>query len=372
MPSPVAVVRCGSYDRHEVEDALARALGLLEGAGAVPRLEGDVLLKPNFLYPSRRESLVCTDPEVVRAAAAWAARSGARVRLGDSPGFGTAAWAARASGVAKAIEGIPVEVVEFSETVGVQGRRVKSLELAKAAVEAGAIVNLAKFKTHGLMGLTLAVKNLFGTVPGLRKSGWHLKTGDDRKAFARLLADVAAALPRGIHVLDGVVAMEGNGPGSGTPRPLGVLLASPDPVALDRIACGIAGFPPREVPVFEAAREAGFGETDPSRIEVLGDDPRALAARGFQPAGPSGSVFRELGVPPRVMNWLRRIYAPGPAADPRRCRSCGLCVKVCPAGAVRMREGGAPSFDRNRCVRCLCCQEMCPAGAIHARRRFCL
>jgi Pyruvate/2-oxoacid:ferredoxin oxidoreductase delta subunit len=265
-----------------------------------------------------------------------------------------------------------VETVEFGEAVRVQGRSVKDLELAREAVASSAIVNLAKFKTHGLMGLTLAVKNLFGTVPGFRKSGWHLKTGDDRTAFARLLVEIAAALPAGLHVLDAVVAMEGNGPGSGTPRPLGALLASPDPVALDRVACELVGFPAREMGIFEAAAAIGFGEPDLARIEILGDDPRALAVKGFAPAAHGGSPFRTFPVPRLLVRALRRVFAPAPAADARLCRSCGLCVKVCPAGAVRLRAGGGPRFDRERCVRCLCCQEICPEGAIRVRRRFSL
>jgi uncharacterized protein (DUF362 family)/Pyruvate/2-oxoacid:ferredoxin oxidoreductase delta subunit len=370
MPSPVALVRCGSTERPEVEDAFGRAVALLGGAGALPMPHGDVLLKPNFLFAAKRGKLVCTDPEVVRAAAVWAAGTAARLRLGDSPGFGSASRAAKASGVRDALEGVPVEIVEFSEAVRVEGRRIKALELARFAAEAGTIVNLAKLKTHGLMGLTMSVKNLFGTVPGLRKSAWHLKTGDDRKAFARLLVDIAAALPPGLHVLDAVVAMEGNGPGSGTPRPLGALLVSPDPVALDRVACELVGFPAGDMGIFEAAKEIGFGEPDLARIEVLGEDPRALAVRGFRFSGSGGSPWKDLPVPRALTRVLRRFVTPAPAADLRKCRSCGLCVKVCPACAIRLAAGKGPRFDRTRCVRCLCCQEICPEGAIRVGRRF--
>jgi uncharacterized Fe-S center protein len=260
-------------------------------------------------------------------------------------------------------------MAELSEGVDVKGRSFKHLRLARTAVEAGGLVNLAKFKTHGQMGLTLAVKNLFGCVPGFAKPTWHLKAGDDRDAFARLLVDVAASLPARLHVLDAVVAMEGNGPGAGTPRPLNALLASVDPVALDRVACEFVGFPPAALGLFRAARDLGFGETERNRIEVLGDDVRSLAVTNFRPASTVG-ILATIPLPHSVSSHLRTALTPSPALFANRCRACGRCATVCAAKAIRFDDRGRPLIRRDSCVRCLCCQEICPEGAIKAKRNW--
>ncbi len=366
-PAPVAIVRCDSYERAEVEDALARAVDLLGGAETLLPASPSLLLKPNFLYASRREKRVNTDPEVVRAAARIFGHRAQRLVFGDSPAVESARRVARTCGLTGALEGLDVEPVAFSSPVTVSGATVKSVPLAREALENGPVINLAKFKTHGMMRLTMAVKNLFGCVPGLRKSGMHLRAGEDRQAFADILVNVAMNVPASLHVLDAVVAMEGNGPGSGDPRPIGALLASPDPVALDRVACSLVGVPPEEIFLFEAAERAGFGEADLAKIEILGDDPKAFAVGDFKPADPE-SILGFLPLPRPVMRWVRRLWTPKPVVDARRCKACGACARACPADAIRFRPGEPPVIDRGRCVRCFCCQEICPEGAIRLRR----
>jgi uncharacterized protein (DUF362 family) len=103
------------------------------------------------------------------------------------------------------------------------------------------IINLPKFKTHSLTLLTLGVKNLFGCIPGPRKALWHLKAGEDRKTFAQILVDVYQIIHPSLTILDGIVGMEGNGPNSGQPIPLGLILASGDSLSLDQIVCDLLG-----------------------------------------------------------------------------------------------------------------------------------
>lgn len=365
MPATVAVVRCRSYERAEVEDALARAVALAGGLPAV-KPGGTVLLKPNFLYGAKRERIVNTDPEVARAAATLFRGRDVRLALGDSPAVESAKRVFRVCGMAEAFEGIDLETVEFSDGVAAQAARIRGLRIAKEALEADAVINLARLKTHGMMGMTMAVKNLFGCLSGLDKGRAHLRAGEDRKGFAGIVAGVAHAVNAPLHVLDAVVAMEGNGPGSGTPRPLGVLLASTDPVALDRVACDLVGFPAKEHLVLDAARALAWGETDLGKIERVGDPLEEFAVRDFKPAR-RASQLSFLPLPRFAVRLLRRFLAPPPRLDASRCRACGRCALACPASALSI-SGRTLCLDRNACIRCHVCQEICPEGALSAGR----
>ena len=368
MPATVAVVACSTYDRAEVEDAVSRAVDLLGGSERLFPAGGSVLVKPNLLGPRPRETRVATDPEVVRAVVSVAKEIAGTVAYGDSPGIGSAARAARAAGYDDIMigqrdkNGGLAGPVEFTGPVAAPGISFPKVEIAREIAEADAVVNVAKAKTHGQMGMTLAVKNLFGAVVGTRKAAWHMRAGHDREHFARMLVEVAAASRARLHVLDAVIGMEGNGPGSGTPRPLGFILASEDAAALDRVACDILGVPARAVPVLEAARRLGFGETDTARIDIVGDEPGRFGVRDFKPATQVG-LHRIVPMPRAVFRLLRRVLTARPVFDLEKCRGCGLCAEACPAKCLRMR-GGVPVIDTEKCIRCLCCQEACPHGAI--------
>ncbi len=102
------------------------------------------------------------------------------------------------------------------------GKIFKQLEIDQTVLEAEVIINLPKLKTHSLTLLTLGVKNLFGCIPGPRKALWHLKAGEDRKTFAKILVDVYQIIQPSLTILDGIVGMDGSGPNSGRPDSAGI------------------------------------------------------------------------------------------------------------------------------------------------------
>ncbi len=124
--------------------------------------------------------------------------------------------------------------------------------LARQAQEADAILSAGRVKVHSQMLLTLACKNLFGIVPGLRKAICHGREGRDPDAFADMLASLMDYLPPVSAVLDGVAAMHVTGPAGGKPYALGLLGASSSPVALDEAVCQALGKDPRNVPLQRA------------------------------------------------------------------------------------------------------------------------
>lgn len=369
MASTVAVVRCSRYDEAEVRAAVDRALALLGGAERFARPGERILLKPNLLVGATPDAAVTTHPTVFAAVARSLASAGATLTYGDSPGFGSTAGAARKAGIAQIAEELGVALADFSDGRQVsfpEGRLIKQFFLANGVLDADGVVSLPKFKTHGLTRITAAVKNQFGCVVGLRKGEWHARMPDvDR--FCQMLVDLNRCIRPRLFVCDAVVAMEGNGPRSGTPRAVGAIVASADPVALDATLARIAGLDPALVGTIVYGEEFGLGAA--SDVELVGDPLEEFVVPDFDvnrnPASTTGGSKGPVGL-------LRRFVVPKPVIRPERCTACGTCVSVCPVTPKAVdwaTPGGAsdkrpPRHDYRRCIRCYCCQEMCPEGAI--------
>ncbi len=354
----VWVDRCADYDPDRLRAILNRRFdAILAGRiGAGTR----VLIKPNLLLPARPDTGILTHPAVVRVAAEYALDRGARVQVADSPAIGPFKRVLRVSGLADALAGLDLEVSEFRETVRVRiGEPFGEVELARDAVAADVIINLAKLKTHAQMRLTLGVKNLFGCVVGLQKPEWHIRSGVDRDLFATLLVRICQTLAPAATVVDGIIGLEGHGPGKGgTPRALGVLVSGADAPAVDVAIRRMLGLDPDRLPTVAAARRLGILESDGGT--VIGDWREGEFADFKLPVlGPLTYG------PPTVQRIMRRHLLQRPAVRPETCRVCGECVRYCPAEAITPTET-AVAFDYDRCIRCYCCIEICPHGALRA------
>jgi uncharacterized protein (DUF362 family)/ferredoxin len=381
IPARVSIVRCRTYDRAEVADAVARAVELIGGAARLlpcrfPLPQGErgtvgknVLIKPNLLMGRPRELRVTTDPEVVRAAAEVLRAAGAAdIAAGDSPGVGSAVKAMSRSGW----DGIVpdwVRRMDFEDGRRQPSKSHPDLELSAAALDAGLLVNVPKVKTHAYMGLTIATKNLFGCVLGARKAQWHLRAGENRELFARLVVEIAYSFRPGLIVVDGVIAMEGNGPNAGDPRPLGVIVAGTDPSAVDAVLCRVVGFAPEAVPTLRAAAELGFGTPDLGCVEVLGERIADVAVAPFKPAD-SNAAQLGVGIPRPLQALLKSALTSKPAIARKSCKLCGECAAICPPKAIAMDAAARryPVITHKKCIRCFCCQEVCPHRAITVKR----
>ncbi|MBN1612843.1 MAG: DUF362 domain-containing protein [Deltaproteobacteria bacterium] len=351
------VVRRASYRYEDLRSRFFEIMDALDG-GALIGPGRDVLIKPNLLSPAKPDQAVLTHPLVVRAAAEYVLQRGGRPRVGDSPGVGSCRRVVRESGIAGALSDLDVEFCEFTRSVKADvGEPFGRIDLAAEALEAPVMINLPKLKTHAQMGLTLGVKNLFGCVVGLRKAQWHLRAGIDRDLFARLLVQIYRCINPAFTVIDGILAMEGEGPGRrGVPRELGLLLGSRDALAADRTVCRILGQSPERLPVPKVAGQMGLcgGELD---IDCEGPLP---AVSGFRlPA-----LTRLTYGPELLQGFIRRHLLQRPVCDAPLCTQCGKCWEMCPAGAIKPLEKTL-RFDYDRCIRCYCCVEVCPQGALH-------
>lgn len=370
---PVVVVRTESYLAETVRSALHSLLAPLGGMRAFVGKGDSVLIKPNFLVAKGVDTAVTTHPELILAVAEAVLEAGAgKVAVGDSPGFGSCRAVARKIGLQEGLGQLGVDAVNFQlpvEVINREANRYRRFELEKAVLEVDKIINLPKIKTHGQMFMTMAVKNTFGCIVGTRKAAWHLEAGRQEDLFATMLLDLHYFVKPVLNIADGIVMMEGNGPGSGTPRHLGLLMASQDAVALDAAICTVLNVPQEVVPTQRVARRAGIGWHDPASVSYPLLSPAEVAIDGIE--HPRLSHVGHFLTPRPMLRLTRRLLEVRPFVEAAGCVGCGICLEHCPADAIIMvdtRKGKKAKIAPALCIHCYCCQELCPEGAIRPKR----
>ncbi|MBM4445497.1 MAG: DUF362 domain-containing protein [Chloroflexi bacterium] len=281
--SKVAVVRCETYDEPIVSAAVEKGVELIGGVSSLVRSGEKIVMKPNVLYGTNPEKGVSTHPSVFRAVGLLLRKAGATVRYGDSPSFGGSSFHMRRAGLKQVADELGIVLADFDKGRTVSHKNallIKSFEIANGVLDSDALVNLPKLKTHPLVRFTGAVKNQFGCIPGLLKSQYHVSLPDPYD-FATMLVDLNTLTKPRFCVMDGVVAMEGNGPRSGKLTKLNVLLLSSDPVALDATACRIINLDPEVVPTARLGEKAGLGTYRLDSIEMVGDSIETLIDKDF-------------------------------------------------------------------------------------------
>ncbi len=366
----VSIVPCGDYDDERVEAAMRAVLEPIRGLDFV-RPGMTVGVKVNLVTAMKPETAATVHPSVVCALVRLLRERGAEAVLGDSPGGIYSApylkvvydvcgmRKAEALG-ARLNDDFSVEEVSFPEAA-----RARIFPYTAWLGKVDAIVDLCKLKTHAMMGLTCAVKNFFGSIPGTQKPEFHYrypKAAD----FANVLVDLYEYSKPRLCICDAVIGMEGNGPTQGTPRKIGCLLASRDGHRLDAVAAGLIGLRTQDVPTLQAAAERALLPAEPAQITVSGD-PARFAIPDFKTVQAQSNVFFRVfgdGIPGRIADFAAsRILTPFPELMSSACIGCGKCAQICPAKAITMRKG-KPHIDRGICIHCFCCQEFCPRGAM--------
>jgi len=361
----VSVGFIDTYDHNRLREAVIALLEPLGGIGAFVARGERVLIKPNMLAAKAPASAVTTHPALVKVVAELVGEAGATVLIGDSPGIGGFQRVAERTGIARAARESGAALAPFDETVEIRGSGTfRRVELARAYWETDKIINLPKLKTHEMMTMTCAVKNLFGAVVGAEKAAWHLKAGASRQQFARLLLEICLLKKPVLNIVDAIVAMEGDGPGSGDPVSLNALIAGIDPVAVDVVAARLAGIPPDILPIELEARRMGLAGADRENVRLAGTPLESFARKPFRlPKG----LDTQFGLPGFIKKGLRRYLTARPHADRERCVLCGICRDVCPPRVITI-QNSALSVDEGRCIRCWCCRELCPQSAMEVRR----
>jgi uncharacterized protein (DUF362 family)/NAD-dependent dihydropyrimidine dehydrogenase PreA subunit len=373
----VAAARAETYDPDVVAAAVRRVLEPFGGARGIGAGKKNVLLKPNVLRPAFPEEAVTTHPEVIRAVAREFLELGCAVSVGDGPGGdpGPALPAFEKSGIAQVCAELGIPLLNFQKegSVAVELRScpARSINVAKPVVDAEVIVSIAKVKTHNLTHMTCALKNPYGYIPGFLKGRLHALAPRVWE-FSQIVCALWEVFPPAITVVDGITAMQGQGPSGGEPYHAGWILAGTDPLAIDTLLAWAMGFDPRAVPLLAEARRRGLGTGDLDRIRILNATRDDLRFENFALPTPS-TLLR------RMPRWLTsilglvagRLFWVRPHVVPERCEICHRCVRSCPTGAMRAEVGAPPRLAVPAdCISCLCCQEMCPAKAIETRKSF--
>ncbi len=367
----VSLVRCERYELQEVEDALKKALAPLGGICAFVQPGQKVLLKVNMLLGTKPDKAVTTHPVVVEAVAKMAIEAGGVVKIGDSAGgadYGLSEKALNICGFEEAAKRAGAETILF-ETAGrdvipvKNSRFIPNVNTTRAVTDADVIINLPKLKTHIETLMTGAVKNLLGCLPGAQKLIVH-RLAPSPWDLGQALLDIYSAIPVKLTILDGIVAMEGNGPNRGTPVSMGALLASTDGVAMDVVASKLMGYDPAKIPTIVDALERGLGESRENQIEIIGESIKSMRPKKFKRA--SNAMMRAM--PKSFLHLLnKRFYRVNPVWSAEGCEHCGLCVKSCPVEAMQ-EEGDRVLIDEEKCIECFCCFELCPAEGINVKK----
>lgn len=361
----VAIIRAHEYDRAQIRSALEQGLALIGGWNHLIKPGDDVFVKVNHLPPpSPPERAIVTHPVFVEAVLDLLKETGAAITVGDDirasdeDGF-------RTSGYRAMCERAGVELVNLKQSgfvkVRCNGHRLETIYLAKAVADADVVINLPKLKTHSLTLLTGGVKNLYGTIPSGLRTRFH---GDHPRLedFCQVLVDIFATAKPMLTIMDGIVAMEGEGPAGGKPRNLGLILASQDAVALDAAAGRIIGLDPTEVLTTRIAHERGLGVGDLRNIEVVGERIESVSLPDFSlPASAAGRFVQQL--PRSLSQFFVRLLTIRPRVVTQNCVGCAACQNACPVGAIAVRKGKA-KIDRSICIQCMCCHEVCRYNAI--------
>jgi uncharacterized protein (DUF362 family)/Pyruvate/2-oxoacid:ferredoxin oxidoreductase delta subunit len=372
VSSIVAIIQCDSYDSEEVYRAVQRGFDLLGGAQKFFTPGEKILLKPNVLAGNPPGQCVTTHPSVFEAVIRVLKPLGLLLSYGDSPAITSPEKAMKKCGLSPVAQTYEIPLADFENGVRIfhPAALIKnSFLLARGITEADGVVNLPKFKTHGLTRVTGAVKNLFGCVPGLTKAKTHAQfplVND----FCSFLVDINTFVKPRLQIMDAVFAMEGNGPQSGKPKKLGCILMSTDPVALDATICRIVDVNPEFIPTCKIGRRAGLGTMRSDSIKLVGDAIELFTNATFDVVRHPPLFTRGKGFFRGITNTL----VPKPVINAALCIACGKCVDICPvepkALAWKMPPSGKrpPVYTYSRCIRCFCCQETCPQKAISIRR----
>ncbi len=345
----VSCVRCDDYDPMRVNRVLTETIANLDFSfhGGMR-----VLIKPNLMSPVKPEKAITTHPIILEELCKILKTAGVEILIGESSFYHTddvfdVCEIEPLSRYARLInfETEPKRFVTF-------GGKIGAVPLPDILFQVDCIINVAKMKTHGLTGVTLCVKNLYGCIPGALKQGYH-RTLPNPRSFSRFLINLHREIGPQLNIIDGIVGLEGEGPGaSGRPTPSGLVVAGTSACTTDIIASMMMGFKPEEI---YTNRYSGIRRTE---IETVGSGREVRLS--FKK--PLSANF------PYLMNLERFIPRSRISFDNERCIRCGLCGEKCPAGVISFHP--EPECNHQRCISCYCCIEVCPHSAVYLREHW--
>ncbi len=358
-PQKVAIVKV----ENGIEASVREAVNLLGGIKNFAKPGQKFLLKPNLFTTKTPEEGATTDMRIVFAYARLLQESEAEPIVGEctaSASYARPDMVFDGLGIKEMCKeaGVELRILDRDAPrhVDVDGVVLEELWFPETAYNVDGIVNFPKLKTHILTTLTCSVKNFFGLQQGGSKANHHVRVGDNPERFSHLLLDIYQAIKPQVtlNIVDAIIGMEGEGPTTGDPVKLGLLIAGEDALAVDIVASSIIGWDPMEVGTNYLAFKRGLGSRKMNDITIVGEDPSAVMKTFKKPVIHEDlQTFVETRMP--IM------------CSPEKCGGCGICSTVCPVGAIELRT--IPEFQDDKCIQCFCCLELCPQGALRVIRK---
>ncbi len=379
----VAFIQCLDYEYKKVEEAIEKLFVHLSCVEKITK-ESKILLKPNLLAKHAPEHAVTTHPEVLRAVIRACIRRGAKIEnilVADSAGglYNPSQMRSlyQGCGLTKMAKEENVELYTECQSIPYKvknGKVVSEFEILKPVLEADFIINLPKLKSHVMTGMTAACKNMFGVIPGLKKSEWHMRF-PDKERFGDMLIDLLETITPDMAILDGILAMEGDGPAGGEPRQVGILMASEDMVNMDLAIAHLMGLQPMRVPYLKAAYQRGLGNEKFDARDLVGEVDAFVPIKEWKlPESYQGNEEGKIDFADHIPKIFRPAarkleekVAPRPAINKKLCIGCGKCAEICSQDTIVIANKKATIYNK-KCIRCFCCHEMCPVKAIEVKR----
>lgn len=360
MAEKVSVVKCDSYDEGLVLQKVREALNLINFE---IKQGTNVLIKPNVLSAKSPNEAITTHPALVNAICRILKEKNCKISIGDSSGIGAFGGTRRAfkkTGIEEIAKRYNAEIIPFEESKivykKINGKILKGIHISKSLLDADFIINMPKLKTHALVGYTGAVKNMFGIIPGGKKSYYHKICGN-QATFADLLVDIYNFRKPDLNIMDGIIGMEGNGPAAGKIKKTGIIIASKSGIALDFVAAKIIGFKTEDILTNKALVKRNLKP----EIEVVGE--KNIKIKYEQPI----KTIRK--VPGFMLKIFYSLVNPEIKVNKKKCKKCLVCLKACPVKAISLINNKI-KINRKKCILCYCCHELCPEKAIIIRKSF--
>lgn len=373
----VSLLKCKSYTNVLLKEHITaglRNIGLDLHSFSGMRIG----LKPNLLTAAPAKRAVITHPEFFRAVVQIVREHGGKPVLIESPAFYPLERVIKRSGYREIIDQEHVAIADVNKTAVLHNsgaERFKRFEIIGEVCNVDMLLNLPKFKTHGATYITAAVKNLFGTIPGLNKSQWHLRVKTKRE-FSEILLDLYGGFRHAfgetrklVNIVDAIVGLEGEGPGlAGRPKEIGAIIVGTDAIAVDFIGVQVAGLDFTKVATITSGVKRNLGVASFDDIELIGESIEDCKVDGFVPS--RVTVFSDVVRWPLNTDLFKNLFVERPVPREGRCTLCYQCREICPADAIEISKGrrDVPDYDYKSCVRCYCCLEICPEAAIELKR----
>ena len=366
----VSIVRIANYKSEGIYEALKRSLSFLGGLKKIIKPKSKVFVKINHLSPpSPPERNIVTHPAFTKEVLRLLMELDLEITVGDDieskgkDGF-------LISGYRQVCNYLGIRLVNLKEIgfreVDCNGQILKKVYISPLLLEADFILNLPKLKTHSFTVFTGAVKNMFGIIPsGLRLNYHSQYIRND--VFSQMLVDVFSCAPPHLSIMDGIVAMEGEGPSAGNAKRVGLILASQDAVALDAVTSKIVGFNPMNICTTQNAHERGLGIGKIEKIEIAGEKIRDVEVKDFKHSALAIGFIRRK-VPSIFCAYFQSQLVLIPEVSKDKCTACLECIDICPKGAAKLDED-LVWIDKNICIHCMCCHEVCRFQAIKLKQK---